>query len=324
MRKFRLTLALLIAAGLSPGILWRSEPQPLDRQAPVDIVRLDIPHAKIGPFRLNAAWQLSSDSPMFGGYSALALRPGRTLVAASDGGRLLFLRREGGALADAYLDRFKRVRDADKSNFDIEAMTLDDVSGRMWMAYEGSNTIERFAPDFEAEARARPPAMRNWSGNTGPEAMVRLSDGRFIVLSEGTGGLFRSAYRGLLFAGDPTDRATPAPVRFGLEGTDGYAPVDMAALPDGRVLILLRKLRWPFPPRFGSAIAIADPARIAAGKPWQARVIARLDAPVPSDNYEGIAVEIGRQGERFVWLISDDNDMQHFQRTLLLRLRWAD
>ena len=66
---------------------------------------------------------------------------------------------------------------------------------------------------------------------------------------------------------------------------------------------------------------IADPAAIRAGEPWQAERLADLAEPLPTDNYEGLAVEPDGSGGAVLWLISDDNQMV-LQRTLLLKLRW--
>ncbi|MDD3799832.1 MAG: esterase-like activity of phytase family protein, partial [Novosphingobium sp.] len=100
-----------------------------------------------------------------------------------------------------------------------------------------------------------------------------------------------------------------------------YRPTDMAQLPDGRVLVLLRRLVWPMPPRFAGKIAIADPAEIRKDGTWTGKVAANLASPLPTDNFEGLAVETGEDGETIVWVISDDNTARS-QRTILLKLRW--
>ena len=69
--------------------------------------------------------------------------------------------------------------------------------------------------------------MRDWGWNTGPEAMVRLADGRFIVVRE---GFFGERHAGLLFAGDPL-AVKQAPRHFVLAGPPGFRPTDMAQLP---------------------------------------------------------------------------------------------
>jgi hypothetical protein len=161
--------------------------------------------------------------------------------------------------------------------------------------------------------------MRDWPANTGPEAMVRLSDGRFIVLSESPGTWFGRSTPGLLFPGDPIDGARP--LRFQFNPPDGFRPVDMAQLPDGRVLILVRRVEWGLPPSFAARLVVADPKQIAAGKAWRGELVVEITAPMPAENFEGLAVMPGQRGQVVVWLISDDNQSS-FQRTLLLKLLW--
>jgi len=95
----------------------------------------------------------------------------------------------------------------------------------------------------------------------------------------------------------------------------------LAQLPDGRALILLRMVAWGIPPGFAGKLMLADPATIRAGEAWRAEPLADLVAPLPSDNFEGLAVEPDGRGGTVLWLISDDND-SIVQRTLLLRLDW--
>jgi hypothetical protein len=147
---------------------------------------------------------------------------------------------------------------------------------------------------------------------------VRLADGRFVVLSEGnvswTGN---GGHPALLFPDDPAAGAKPQAFTFA--GPPGYRPTDMAQLPDGRVLVLMRRLLWPFPMRFAGCLVLADPAGIAAGRVWHGQELARLEAPLPVDNFEAMAITPAADGQLAVWLMSDANAAQ-FQRTLLWQL----
>ncbi len=205
-----------------------------------------------------------------------------------------------------------------KSNRDVESATLDPASGRLWIAQEGRNSIERHHLGSGREAFRQIPEMTNWPQNAGPEAMVRLSDGRFLVLCECTTSWFTSGrHPALLFGGDPAEAA--AAQGFTFAGANGYRPTDMAQLPDGRVLILARRLLWPIPARFAIKVLIADPAEISSGGVWQAREVADISSPWPVDNYEGIAIERMPDGTLIGWIMSDENEAIS-QRVLLLKV----
>jgi hypothetical protein len=247
---------------------------------------------------------------------------GGTLTAVSDVGKSLRFRRPDlGGPASPRLDTIRTRQLPSDARFDgdIESATHDPLTGVTWYGYEGSNRIRRFAPGAVAGVAVAPPAMRDWPGNGGPESMVRLADGRFIVLQEHPPWLSQGGRPGLLFPSDPVAGARP--LEFTFRPPIGYDPSDIAALPDGRVMILLRALDLPFPPFFKGMLLVADPADIAAGKAWPWRKLADLEAPLPMDNYEGLAAVPDRDGVT-LWLISDDN-FARIQRTLLLELHWA-
>jgi hypothetical protein len=207
----------------------------------------------------------------------------------------------------------------DKRWSDLEGATVDPGTRTMWATLEHTNQVRRFDADLMPNAFTSPREMRDWPGNSGPESITRLGDGRFIVLSEGSPRWLTREVPGLLFPGDPIDKLKP--LQFSYRPPRGYSAVDMAALPDGRVLILLRRMILGFPPRFEGKLMVANPARIRPAKSWPAREIAHLAPPLPIDNYEGLAVEPGPDGRLVLWLISDDNNAM-FQRTLLLKLLW--
>ena len=85
--------------------------------------------------------------------------------------------------------------------------------------------------ELALEALRQPDEMRGWPQNTGPEAMVRLADGRFVILSESYAGWEDgSGHPALLFAQDPA--AVQRAVRFRFAGAAGYRPTDMAQKAD--------------------------------------------------------------------------------------------
>ncbi|HEX4848581.1 MAG TPA: esterase-like activity of phytase family protein [Novosphingobium sp.] len=317
----RLILILLVALGLAPGTWLRSDVPPPSTAAVLTLNPLPLPAGCCagGAFTLTGAWELTSPNGSFGGYSALlADRPGR-LLALSDRGYYLEFAEPGLGTGVPLFGPVMADAARFKANRDIESAAIDLAGKRIWIAQEGRNGIARHRFDLARESFREPPEMAVWSRNSGPEAMVRLADGRFVVLCECTPERFDDAGRhpALVYAGDPTgDRPGQA---FTFAGPADYRPTDMAQLPDGRVLVVVRRLTWPVPARFAIKLALADPREITPGGTWTAREVLDLGGDWPVDNYEGLAIEQLPDGRILAWLISDENGAVT-QRVLLLRL----
>ena len=305
-------LAALLALGLSPGTWLRTTiPEERSPELAITPIALESPRDWPAGFTIEGAWKLDSPDLMFGGYSALLHLGGGRAIAFSDRGDSLTFTLPGHGppthrLAEVAFDRaFKG------SHTDVEAATLDRASDTFWLAYEHSHAIGRFRQDPQSRPEMnRPAPMRDWPANTGAEAMVRLANGRFLLLGE-------SNRVGLLFASDPLERG--GIVSFAVDYPADFRPTDAAQLPDGRVLILLRRVGRAWPP-FRSRLAIADPALIGRERPWRVRSLLALDGPLPHENYEALAIE--PDGDSLiVWIMSDDN-LAVIQRTLLIKLRW--
>lgn len=314
-------LAVVIAAVLLSGVWLRSPPARKSRE---ERVLLDpfpvLPGCcSAGPFSLVGAWQVESQHEDFGGYSALIQPRAGRLLTFSDRGYWLEFSEPGTPQKPVRIGPILEDSARRKESRDVESATFDTGTGRIWIGLEGRDAIARHGPDLRWESFREIPEMAKWPQNQGPEAMLRLRDGRFVALCECNPGRFQSGlHPALLFGEDPTRAA--AAQAFTFAGVDGYRPTDMAQLPDGRVLILMRQLVWPVPARFAIKILIADPAQIASGQTWQAREVADLSDPWPVDNYEGLTIERQADGSLIAWIISDDNGAVT-QRVLLLKLR---
>jgi len=319
----RLILLALVALGLAPGLFLRTPTGSGDDAAQVAIAPVAERDGVSGPLRLTGAWLMTSPHSRFGGFSALvATGPGR-LMAGTDRGFLLELdvaRPVPRAVPGSFAFVGVASTGARKEVIDLEALSHDPATGTLWAAFENANAVHRLAPAGAKAARA-PAEMADWNANSGPETMERLADGRFLVLAESPAWRRGEGRPALLFAGDPV--VTRDPLAFRFEAEPGYAPVDATALPDGRVLILLRRVRYSLPARFDTAIAIADPRAIRAGKAWRGRVIQRLTGGIFADNFEGIAylADPNDPARGGIWLVSDDN-FSAFQRSLLVRFAW--
>ena len=310
--KRRAMAALTIAALAAPGT-WLRSPASWDPPSRVDQAQVSGPRATSeAAWRVEGVWHYTAPSSLlFGGYSALLALPDGTLQAFSDrGARFTFAEPDGaGGLRTVVRQRL----DPPLDYVDAEAATRDPASGRYWIALENRHGIYRFGSDNRATGVLRIDGEAlGWGDNSGIEAMARLADGRFVALPEGSS-------TGLIFADDPIEN--PEYRTFEYEPpVQGHGATDMAQLPDGRVLLLLRNLdpAGGLPP-FESKIAIG-PAP-AAGQRWAPRIALDLAGVLPRENYEGLAIRPRADGSVTVWLIADDN-MSVMQRTLVAKLRF--
>ncbi len=317
----RLIAIGLIAAALAPGTWLRTPlPEP-DHSQVLRLTPLETGQLDLGEVQFKRAWRLNSPNTHFGSYSALIIDKNGRFLAGSDHGRLLRFDIPGSRTRARApeLRQFPGIGNADKFSVDLESLTRDAATSRIWAGFEGRNAIVRVSRDMTQRRLVEPAAMREWSSNSGPESLVRLEDGRFIVISEGTDPAGGALFPVLLFAGDPTEAATARHFRF--RPPEGYRPVDATQLPDGRLLVLVRNFTIALPPRFAVKLVVADPDDLDPARPWQGREIAAIDDPAIADNYEGVAVQDEGDGSLTIWLISDDNNAI-YQRTLLLELRW--
>jgi len=322
-------IALLIAA-LTPVLWLREDVRYPKGPAMLRFTRLStegVDPRQLGPFKLEQAWSLGERDGRYGGFSGLVAWGDGRLFTVSDSGQSLEFDAPDAMLRTGPIGGIVLSADAGKFGRDVEAATADPDTRRVWLGVEFYNKLMRMdyrGGRLRGGRQVRPATMRDWGSNSGPEALARLSDGRFLTIREGFDGLFeRSRHPALLFAGDPVSNPRAAKA-FTFFGPRGYSPTDAAELPDGRVLVLLRRVLWPMPPRFAGAIAIGDPRSIRQGREWPVRVLATWGGGLPVDNFEGLAVEpqaARDSGTRLtVWLISDNNNGV-LQKTVLWKLR---
>ncbi|WFL78592.1 esterase-like activity of phytase family protein [Altererythrobacter arenosus] len=315
----RLVLLAIVALALAPGTFVRTATTEPDLRPILDIVPLDIPQRALGGgLAVENIWHLSSPNEYFGGYSGIAALGSTDLLAVSDKGGWLRFDPERPRQAPEF-GPLPRANLRNKHLVDAESIEFDPASGQIWIGYEGSNSIERSAPGFGQLKIAEPAGMRRWPGNRGPEAMARLADGRFLVIGETAPGWVGDGFPGLLFNGDPVEGAEA--IEFTFSPPPGFRATDLAALADGRVIVLLRAIENYLPPRFAIRFAIGEPTEIEEGSVWTTTPLAGLPNDMPSDNFEGLAAIENSDGSYTLWLISDDNGAV-LQRTLLYRLRW--
>lgn len=319
----RRTLALAsLLFFLGTGAFVADSPVPPNTSQQIVLKRpLDLPplphRIGTGELTLIDGWELESDNSDFGGFSALnAMGDGR-LLALSDASILAgFTIGKGRTARDAFIAPLpiRKGERSTKKDQDSESLTHDPVSGRYWVGFEHNHRIRRYSPGFaRAEATGAPAAMAQWPKNGGAEAIVRRSDGSFVVFAE-THSSRPGFTTGLIFKSDPSERGARSQ-EFSYRAPPGYRLTDAAALPDGRMMALHRQ--FGYFSGFRAKLGVIEAGSIAPGSIVEPRIIATLVPPFPVDNMEGIAVD-QEAGKTIVWVISDDNYFA-IQRTLLLK-----
>jgi hypothetical protein len=307
-----LLLATIVRPGPLPGLEGPGE-APLV-YTPVALQADDPARRDVGRLHFLGGWELDSPDGRFGGLSALHVENGEVL-ALSDAGMLLSFPLPGTAPAPRV--RFQPIVEGpgpgrQRSTRDTEGLMV--AGDKLWISFERYNAIWRYdRASLRGETGAQPWPMHGWWGNSGAETIVRLADGRTLVLEEGLedGVPLRDA---ILFAGDPAVASTPT-VSLHYRRPPGYRPTDAALLPDGRILILNRHFAWL---RFSAKLLVADVRGLAAGATIEGQEVATLEAPLVVDNMEGLSVT-RENGRTIVWLVSDDDFMRIFRHTLLLK-----
>ncbi len=320
--KRRLALIALLALAIAPGTWFRT---PINEGfgGTITLRRVQGPSAIAQDgWQLLGVWEYDADSMAFGGYSALlTLDDGRLRAFSDRGTRLTFITPDmpQARVVQSTSERSARFMDAqpvaDKYYYllwDIESATRDPATGQYWLGYEFRHGFQRFSADSEPQGVRIINDEVDWPSNAGAEAMVRLDDGRFIVVPEGGG-------QGLIYPADPVGGAKPTTFDF-RSPIAGFGVTDAAQLPDGRLLLLMRKVAWGWPP-FDVRIAIADVPQPGGPQVMTARPALDLTRIAPRDNYEGITVSPRDDGGLDVWVISDDN-LASIQRTLVVKLRF--
>lgn len=318
MRRLLSAALIFLAIGPVPGTVVRFPKDDLTQRAATRA--LVFAPATTGTMRFVRGWRLVSPHSRFGGFSALAhTGPGRFLLIGDNGYATRLKLDSRGAVAGVHIAPLPTSdgRPARKTMADVEALFVDPDSGRTWVALEGINQIWRLDPRLAViETRRKLPPPR-WPVNRGPEAMARLADGRTVVFSEDASGDPRGR-AALLYTGDPAI-AGPAPVRFFYDSRGKGLVSDAAALPDGRILLVHRRLG--FAPVFTTVIAIVDPVDIKPDAVVRSRTIGRVPVPL-AENYEGAAVTV-EHGRTYLWLVADNN-FNSWQRSLLLQFELVD
>jgi hypothetical protein len=311
-----LLLLLMVAAVGGHRVYSRNYSQQIEL-VPLALDESDRERTKVGALTFLKAWELRSENSDFGGISALVVTDEKRFLAVSDAGTLIgFTLGQADRMDDSFIAALPGAVGAnvDYRDRDSEGMAYDPASGRIWVSYEARHAVRRFSPSLgRVDGTRRLTFTKGWKANGGVEAIARLRDGRFLLFSE-THQRADGSNSAYLYSGDPVEpgsQATP----FGYRAPEGYSPTDATLLPDGRLLMLNRRIS--FPNGFTAKLAILDPTEITADKAIAPKVIATLAPPLLVDNMEGLAIT-QEDGRIIVWMISDDN-FTALQRTILMK-----
>lgn len=301
--------AVLADSGGPPGV---SKPVALDAERPAV--------AEVGALKFRGAIELP-DSAVYGGLSGLWVSPdGARFVAVSDLGKTAT-----GRLA---YDGTGRLAGA--SDLAVRPLPLDDdpayrgrrndseeiarlPDGAWLVSFERNHRILRYAagPERPEGAPLRlptPPGLEDAPANGGIEAMTVLRGGRILAIEEGDDDGVQERHAWL---GGPTLTSRADWQRLTYRAAPRFRPTGAAALPDGGALVLERRVSllggW------ASRIVYVAPESLRSGAIIDGVELARLEPPLLVDNFEGIAVRPGSDGETLVYIVSDDNrsPLQH-------------
>jgi hypothetical protein len=316
LRSLLTILAAPLIATHAPASLYR-DPVPPERpllsfrSVPLD--ESDPARRRLGRLLYLGGWAFRSNDGRFGGISAMHVGEGE-VTALSDAGSILRFTLPGAGRPSLSITPLREGPGSPtvKRDRDTEAMLIR--GRRAWITFERGNQIWRYSTrTWKSEASIAPPEMRRWSSNSGAEAMARLPDGRFLVFAEGRGSS-QGGSEVLLFSGDPTAQGSRVRVLRNI-GPEGYRVTDAAALRDGRLLILHRRVGVPN--GVTAKLTLTDAPLGDDVEEIRSREIAHLQSPITVDNMEALSITI-ENGRTIVWLGSDDNFIP-LQRTLLLK-----
>ena len=294
----------------------------------VEIDRREPGPIEIGEVAFWAGFDLAMTDPAFGGLSGLAVsRDGTRLTAVSDTGRWLTADLEHdaeGRLTGLSNLAIRPMLDTDgraipdlpgdqgKTHGDAEALA-DDGAGGFLVGFERNDRVLDYA-SFEARPIPLdlPAGVADLRLNSALEAITYLADGRLLLIAEAPapGATQINAW----IRQDDGWRALTYVMR------DGFNVTDVAALDDGRVIVLER---WFAAPVFLKIrLREITPDMLDQGAPLDGRIIATFTNPLLIDNFEGLAARPAPDGGTLLYMISDDNFNGH-QRTLLYQLYLA-
>lgn len=292
--------------------------------APFDFDAKSPERRHFGALTFMAAFQLNSKDKRFGGLSGLTIGTDGKLYAVSDRGYWLSAKlvhdADGalGGLVDWQIAPMLTPANAPVTGSLVDAEALARAAdGSFIVAFEGSHRIWRYeGPPRTITSTPTPlivPAkLSRAPSNGGLEGLTALPDGRLLALTEEFANPDGS-FKGWLLDGNRFGELSYLPAK-------GFRVTDCAALKSGDVLVLERRY-VPFG-ALSARLTIVDGKTIKPGGKLSGRELLRIEPPLVTENFEGLAVQESAKGT-MIFLVSDDN-FNPFQETLLLQFLLPD
>ena len=269
--------------------------------------------------RLLGAFQLHGNSFRFGGFSGLSIGADGRLYAVSDRGFWLSARAHlhpGGRLLNLTDSQIRPILTpsgarVEKLFTDAEALARAP-DGSFIVGFEHVHRLWRYAAPPETLSSSATPVplpaeVSKARANGGLEAVSVRPDGKIFAIAEGLENPDGS-FKAWLIDGEQSEQLS-------YTASAGFRASDAVALGNGDVLVLERQHQLPV--RFSARLTRVKARDIKAGAKLEGEEILRLEPPLKTDNFEGVAVMETRDGT-MIFLVSDDNYF-FFQRTLLLQ-----
>ncbi len=281
------------------------------RAVPISVLEGQTGIIPIGEVEVLGALHIIGTHPDFGGLSGMIF-DGQNLTAITDRGHYAHFEvkrdAEGRPLSVKNLT-MGRLGGIGISKVDSDSEEIISTPDGPLVSFERRHRLFLY-PDGLSEAPQElspPPDFSNQPKNGGVEALVRLRDGKFLLLSE-YGKTAKG--RGKAWLGTPGDWAP-----LGWARDEDFGPTSVALLPNGDLLVLERG--FSFVSGFSSRLLRVPAQEVRPGNLMKGRVLAVFAPPFLSDNYEGLAVLQRPDGRTVAYILSDDNFF-FLQRTLLL------
>jgi hypothetical protein len=269
--------------------------------------------------KLLGAFELRSNDTRFGGLSGLAVGSDGRLYAVSDRGFWLSAGihlHANGRLSDLtdwhispLLTPVKRPVSTGLRDAEGLAQSPD---GSFLVSFENNHRIWRYPrPPETVTSAALPVPIPNEilraPRNGGLEAISARPDGRIFAIAERVENPDGSFKAWIIENGRGENLSYVAAA--------GFNAADAVTLRGGDALVLER--RYQVPLTFAARLSLIKAPQIRPGAVLKGEEILRLEPPLSTDNFEGVAVMDTSAGT-VIFLVSDDNYFS-FQRTLLLQ-----